>query len=155
MTQPVVVGSVLYGADAAVLKWVADHVPVLMGRAPNNAFAALGVIRRGTLVAGVVFHNYRPGIDMEISIAATDPLWMLPDTLQRLFDYPFEQLKVPRLSCIIGRKNKRCRKMSEGIGWRLEGVSRKNYDGQQDACIYGMFKSELRIRPRAKRDGPR
>lgn len=116
-----------------------------MGRTPHNAFSALGIVRRGRLVAGVVFHNYRPGIDIEVSIAAVHPSWALPQTMQRLFDYPFVQLGVPRLSCIIGRKNKRCRKFAEGFGWRLEGVSRKNYDGKQDACIYGMFKSELKI----------
>jgi RimJ/RimL family protein N-acetyltransferase len=150
MTQSVVVGSVLYGADKQVLEWVAANVPVLMGRDPASAFAALGVVRHGKLVAGVVFHNYRPGVDMEVTIAASSPLWMLPNTLRRLFDYPFEQLKVPRLTCVIGKKNKRCRKMAEGIGWRLEGTSRKNYDGVQDAIIYGMFKNELKIKPRER-----
>jgi RimJ/RimL family protein N-acetyltransferase len=142
----VIVGSVLYGADKQVLEWVTKHVPVLMGRPPGNAFSALGVIRKGQIVAGAVFHNYRPGIDIEVTIAATDPSWAMPSTLRRLFTYPFDQLSVPRMTCVIGRKNKRCRRFSEGIGWKLEGVSRKNYDGVQDACIYGMFPTDLKVR---------
>jgi hypothetical protein len=143
--KPVIVGSVVYGADNAVLKWVSEHVPVLMGREPDRAFAALGVVRHGQLVAGVVFHNYRPEISVEITIAATSPLWALPDTMRRLFSYPFEQLKVPKLLCVVGRKNKRCRKFTEGLGWKLVGTIPQEYDGKQDACIYYMKQDHLKI----------
>ena len=150
MREPVIVGSVLYGADQAVMEWVINKVPIMMGRTPHNAFCALGVVRRGNLVGGVVFSNYRPGIDIEISIAATTPAWLFPDTLVRLYDYPFQQLGLPRMSAIISRKNKRCRELAEGVGWKLEGVSRRNYDGRNDACIYGLFKHELRIKGRGQ-----
>lgn len=145
MTEPTIVGSVLYGADAKVCEWVGERVPVLMGRAPHNAFAALGVVRRERMAAGVVFHNYRPGIDIEVSIAADDPSWAHPAILRRLFSYPFNQLGVIRLTCIIGRKNKRCRRFSEGLGWKLEGVVRRAYDGHQDACLYGMLRQDARF----------
>lgn len=120
-------------------------MPVLMGRAPHNAFAALGVVRRGKIAAGVVFHNYRPGIDLEVSLAADDPSWAHPAILRRLFAYPFHQLGVVRLTCIIARKNKRCRRFSEGLGWKLEGTHRKAYDGKDDAMSYGMLPSDCRF----------
>jgi RimJ/RimL family protein N-acetyltransferase len=145
LTEPLIVGSVLYGADAKVCEWVAQRVPVLVGRAPHNTFAALGVVRRDQIAAGVVFHNYRPGIDMEVSIAADDPAWAHPAILRRLFSYPFNQLGVIRLTCIVGRKNKRCRRFSEGLGWKLEGVVRRAYDGKEDAVLYGMLPSDCRF----------
>lgn len=145
MTEPVIVGSVLYGADAEVCAWVADRVPVLVGRAPHNAFAALGVVRRGQIAAGVVFHNYRAGIDIEVSLAADDPSWAHPAILRRLFSYPFHQLGVIRLTSIVARKNKRCRKFCIGLGWKLEGVVRKAYDGKDDAVLYGMLEQDARF----------
>ncbi len=143
MTEPVVVGSVLYGADAEVCQWVGERVPVLVGRAPHNAFAALGVVRRGAMAAGVVFHNYRPGIDIEVSLAADDPSWAHPAILRRLFSYPFTQLGV------IGRKNKRCRRFCEGLGWKLEGVVRRAYDGKEDAILMGMLPGDCRFLEKA------
>lgn len=145
LATPMIVGSVLYGADAKVCEWVAQRVPVLMGRAPSNAFAALGVVRHEKIAAGVVFHNYRSGVDIEVSIAADDPSWAHPAILRRLFAYPFHQLGVVRLTCIVGRKNKRCRRFSEGLGWKLEGVHPKAYDGKEDACSYGMLPTYCRF----------
>lgn len=145
MSEPVIVGSVLYGADAAVVDWVSQRVPVLGGRAPHNSSAALGVVRKGQLVAGVVFHNYRAGIDIEVSLAADSPSWAHPAILRRLFGYPFNQLGVVRLTCIVGRKNKRCRRFSEGLGWKLEGVVRRAYDGREDACLYGMLREDAKF----------
>lgn len=145
MTEAVVVGSVLYGADAQVVDWVSQRIPILGGRAPHNSSAALGVVRRGQIAAGVVFHNYRAGIDIEVSLAADDPSWAHPAILRRLFGYPFNQLGVVRLTCIVGRKNKRCRKFCEGLGWKLEGVIRRAYDGREDAVIFGMLREDAKF----------
>ncbi len=143
-------GSVLYGADAEVCEWVAQRVPVLVGRAPANTSSALGVVRHGRIAAGLVFHNYRPKIDIEVTLAADSPAWAHPAILRRLFSFPFYQLQVARLTCVVSRKNKRCRKLVEGMGWRLEGTIRRAYDGHTDAMIYGMLPSECRFLERAE-----
>lgn len=144
MTQRIV-GSVLYGADAQVTEWVSERVPVMGGRVLGNAAAALGVVRQDRIAAGIVFQNYRPGVDVEVSLAADNAAWAHPAILGRLFSYPFAQLGVARITCIVGRKNKRCRKLCEGLGWRLEGVARLAYDGKEDACIYGMLPHDCKF----------
>jgi hypothetical protein len=149
LSEPYLIGSVLYNDTERVAKFVADRVPLMAGRTfqfgPDGKprFVALGVVRRGKFAAGVVFHNYH-GHDIEMSAAADDPLWCLPETLRQLFAYPFAQLNCVRMTTITGRKNKRARKIDERLGFRLEGVVRKGIDGKEDAVIYGLLKSECK-----------
>jgi hypothetical protein len=139
------VGSVLIGADAFVAAWVHSLVP----QAGTVNVAALGVVRRGRLVAGCVYQNFRT-IDIDVVMAADSPSWALPDTLRALFGYPFLQLGVVRLTAIIGRANKRSRRLAEGLGFRLEGRARRALDGREDAMIYGMLREECRFLQRGR-----
>ncbi len=59
----------IYGHDAAVAEWVAGQIPH-MRDAPEMC-AAIGVTDGVDLLAGVVFHEYRPAYRIiEISMAA-------------------------------------------------------------------------------------
>lgn len=142
---PEIVGSVLYGADEYVSAWAAKRLEVVLGGRRPDVQVALGVVRGGNLAAAFLFSNYRTGIDIEVSVAADNADWCRPATLRRLFDYPFRQLNLPRMTSIVARDNKRCRKLCEGIGWKIEGVARKAYDGRKDAIIYGMLREEARF----------
>lgn len=149
MTEPYLIGSILYNDTETVAKFVARRIPQLAGRTfqfgPDGRpmFTALGVVRRGKLAAGIVFHNYH-GHDIEMSAASDDPLWCLPQTLRDLFAYPFQHLNCVRMTTITGRKNKMARKIDERLGFKLEGVARKGLDGKEDAMIYSMLKEECR-----------
>ena len=133
-----IVGSILLGADDLVSELVASRIPYMR----NHSFGpctALGVVRRGVLIGGAVYHNY-VGHDVQVSIAFDSPGWALPGTLRALFDYPFNQLGCARMTALIGRSNKKSRKITEGLGFKLEGVHRKGLDGSEDAISYGMLK---------------
>jgi RimJ/RimL family protein N-acetyltransferase len=106
---------------------------------------ALGVVRGSELAAAFLFFNYRAGVDIEVTVVSDNADWCRPSTIRRLFDYPFRQLDLPRITSVVARDNKRCRKLCEGIGWKLEGVARKAYDGKKDAFIYGMLREEARF----------
>jgi RimJ/RimL family protein N-acetyltransferase len=119
---------------------------MVAARIPDQSFekyTALGVVRRGVLVGGVVYHHY-VGHDVQVSIAFDSPGWALPGTLRALFDYPFNTLGCARMSALIGRKNKKSRKICEGLGFKLEGVHHKGRDGVEDAMSYGLLKENCR-----------
>ena len=136
------VGSILLGADELVSEMVAARIPHMRGKT-FGACTALGVVRGGYLLGGVVYHNYT-GHDIQASLAFDRPGWALPGTLRALFGYPFNDLKVSRMTAIIGRKNKRSRKLCEGLGFKLEGVHAKGLDGFQDAMTFGLLKENCR-----------
>lgn len=150
MTEPHVVGSVLYGADLFVAQMVSARLPQPMaGRllqfdaAGRPLFAALGVVRRGELLGGVVYHNYHGHI-IEASFAFDRPDWCLPGTLQRLFAYPFVDLGCVVMVTTVGRKNKRSRRITRGLGFFEMGFIPHGFDGKEDAFIYFMQRDKCR-----------
>lgn len=142
--EPYVVGSILYGADDLVREFVRVRIRhMVAGNSRFGPSTAIGVIRRGVLVGGVVWHNYQKH-DIELSAAFDTPAWCLPQTLRDIFAYPFLYLGVVRITTITGRKNKPARRFDERVGFRLEGVIRKGLDGREDNCVYGMTREECR-----------
>lgn len=136
------VGSVLFGADDYVAEFVMKRIPHIRGGFGD--FKALGVVRPDGLIGGVVYHQY-VGHDIQVSIAFDRADWARPSTLRTLFWYPFVQAGCVRMTAIIARNNKRCRRFTEGIGFKLEGIGRKAIDGVQDAACYSMLRDECKF----------
>jgi hypothetical protein len=142
ISEPAVVGSILIGADELVGEMVRSRIPHMRG-ATWGACTALGVVRRGVLVGGVVYHNYR-GFDIQMSCAFDQVGWALPGTVRALFTYPFDDLKVARVTSVVGRRNKKSKKLVTDLGFRLEGVAIKGLDGHEDAFVFGLLKENCK-----------
>lgn len=97
--------------------------------------------RNGALVAGCVYHRWR-GFDCEVTFAATTPRWTLPQNVTPLFHYPFVQRGVRRITLIIGANNRNAIKTNMKLGFKLEGIVRRAYDGVNDAWVLGMLREE-------------
>lgn len=131
------------GADDLVSGWVAEQLEI-----PSfGPCTAIGVTLKGCLVAGVVFNNYHPspvGSTIEASIAATDAHWATRAVLRDFFSYPFVQMRVGRLGVSCRKSNKHARKFVIRLGFKMEGVARRLWDGKHDAVVYSMFPEECR-----------
>lgn len=143
-SSPIIVGSLLIGADEMVAEMVRQLTPVShvreLGFGPCVAF---GIVRRGQLIGGVVFNNYR-GHDIHMSVAFEGKGSFLPGAVRALCEYPFEQLGCRRVTAITGKKNKRARKILERIGFTLEGVAKHGLDGFEDAMIFGLLRENCK-----------
>jgi hypothetical protein len=95
-------------------------------------------------VAGVVFTNFRD-IDVEISCVSETPAAWRPEVCKAIFTYIFDQLGCVRCTSITTRPNRKARGFLESLGFTLEGNVRLGYDGQRDALIYGLLRSECRF----------
>lgn len=110
-------------------------------------YAALGVVRHGTLVGGVVYHNFMQlphGNMIEASFAFDDPRWARRDTLRTLFAYPFMQLQCVRMTVICAKGNSRSRSVVQKLGFRQEGSHPRAFDGKQIAISYGMLRDDCK-----------
>lgn len=142
--MPIIVGSLLFGADEIVIDIVRKNIPD-MGERQFFLPVAIGVVRRGQLIGGAIYHDYRERDgDIEMSAAFLTPAWCLPQTLRGLFAYPFLQLGCARMTTITTRKNKAARGFDERAGFKLEGVMRKAFNKKHDLMIYGMLREECR-----------
>jgi len=146
----VIVGSVLYGADEFIAQFVTARIqqtePRVFGhRDPVTGelpYKALGVVRSGVLLGGIVFYNYY-GHSIEAGMAFDRADWARPSTLRRLFAYPYFQLGVVRCTVMTGRKNRRTRQFLDRLGFKVEGVIRKGANGVEDAILYGLLRHEI------------
>ena len=104
-------------------------------------FEAIAAVKRGKVLGVVLYVNFRgPTIEMT---CAGEPGWLTREHLRGFFAYPFEQLKVRRVTGIVHRKNKHARSINERLGFKLEGVCKHGFE-DGDACVYGMIKQDCR-----------
>jgi RimJ/RimL family protein N-acetyltransferase len=136
------IGRILYGADREVAAMVASRIPSVGDKGFGDC-TALGVVVDGELVGGVVFTAFS-GHDVHVHMAFDSPRWATPQTLRELYAYPFGQLGCVRMTAPIGRKNKRMRRLAEGLGFKLEGVMKRGLDGKEDLMIFGTLRDECR-----------
>lgn len=102
---------------------------------------AIGWERNGELVAGVMYSDYnKVNIQLHGRIDAYAPMkWFWT-----MFDYPFQQLDVKRLSAIVYSTNLKSQKLVEHLGFQREATLR-NYFPDADAIVYVMLKDDCRF----------
>ena len=128
--------------DHEIAAWIAQRVPYVRHLEPCRCIA----FRRrdsGEIVYGGAFNEFR-GRDVQYHAACDDPAVLTRSRIRLLFEYPFEQLGVERISCVIAASNKRSRRVVEGLGWKLEGTIRKFYADDEDGHLFGILKSDCK-----------
>ena len=132
--------SIVTNIDDYVKAWVAKRIGI-------NGFGtstAIGVQQNGQLIAGAVFHDYRPkNGQIEASIASDSPRWATRSVLYSLFAYPFIQCDANRLLVTCDESNDKAMKMNKQLGFTPEGILRQMYY-PNDAIIFGMLKDECK-----------
>lgn len=134
---------IIYGADDAIKKWVSHN---LIGSDDmfDEKATALGILVDNELAAGIVYHNYQPGILIEMTIFSVDKRWCNRHTLRVIFCYPFIQLGLERTQAICSANNEGVIMFLERLGFTREGFHRKAYFDGLDAVSFGMLKSDCR-----------
>lgn len=136
----------VFGRDAEVANWVSERLnDIKFG--PGHA---IGVVRNGEPVCGVVFHGFhrcmetKAPLGIQASIASTDPRWATRDVLRALFAYPFLQLGVKRITTRCDATNDHVIKFNKRLGFRLESVMRYGWSIEKNAMLFRMLKHECR-----------
>lgn len=149
-----VVDGILYGADALVAAWVSDRLGAQVPLVPYTAFA---VCAEGTpdgpvndlskifIIAGVYWFNHYTGpdqFDISVAVASDDAVAGRPSAIRKILDYPFKDLKVPRITAEINATNERALRQAEKLGFQIEGIKRKAGAGGTDITILGLLPEE-------------
>lgn len=129
----------LLGYDREIAEWVRQRLEMESG---FGDCSAIGIVREGKLIAGVVYYSYRPPT-VEMAIASTSPHWANRRILKHLFQYPFNQLNCKRITVLVDSENQPVRAFDERLGFVHEGTLRQAHPNG-DAEIYGMLKHECR-----------
>lgn len=107
---------------------------------PNRG-SAIGLIKDGDLVAGVLYEDWN-GANLMCHIRG-EKGWADRKFLRIMFDYPFNQIGAKRLTAPISSTNKRAIEFVQRLGFVLECVlAQATPDG--DMHIYRIFREDCK-----------
>jgi len=98
------------------------------------------VVYRNEKVAAVVGFSSPHYNRIEMCIAADDPRWMTKGNVLSVMAPAFVRFK--GVTAMVLRKNRRVRKMLEGLGFKNEGTLRGIGPNGENMIVYGLLKSE-------------
>lgn len=131
--------------NALLLEWCGARLGCVF---PSGA-VAMGVARENDLLAVVAFENYRKGsqgepLNIECSIAADSPRWITKGTVRAILSYPFNQLRVQRVTAYVREDNTRSIKFLNGLGFIREGYIREALENKTGVYITGMLRDDAK-----------
>lgn len=130
-----------------LLKWAMKSLGI--AHFTNDAYP-IAVFRNEKMACVAIYHDYIPP-SVLMSIYAIDPGWATRKNIQCLYSYAFTArpigLGAGRITGLVEKKNKRSRRFLEGIGFILEGCSKKaGRRGEDDLMIYGLLRNALKVK---------
>lgn len=137
---------ILAGQKELVAKWVASRIRD-MGQPPEKDYEAIGIVKDGKLIGGVIYTLYIELTDGQHDIrftASGEPGWLTKASLRVIFGYPFNQLQCIRVSALCAKSNKRSRDLVERLGFVAEGNIRHAFGMGRDGILYGMIRQNCR-----------
>lgn len=150
--EPLVLDNVLYFRDRSVAEWIQKKFGQPLLAVP---FRALGVLRDGDtsgsseFIAAAYFVNHYDdpmfGEDISICVCSDQPMTAAkPHVLNRVFDYAFATLDLPRVSAEINEINKEMLDIAYSLGFQLEGRKRKSGPGGTDRLVLGLLRDDAK-----------
>lgn len=132
----------IFNHDEQLAQWVEVQYPEC---APlEKPFTAIGIVSSGGEILGAAIYNAFRGYNINITFVTVSPRWATPGNVRAILHYPFHQLGVKRMTAIVNKKNKRARKLLEGVGFCLEGVHPYGYNGKDPSLTYGIYENKVR-----------
>tara|TARA_R110000868_G_scaffold52597_2_gene165943 strand:- start:1598 stop:2044 length:447 start_codon:yes stop_codon:yes gene_type:complete len=123
-----------------VVEWIARRT------GEYNLFGTdigIGWHAKKEIVAGVAYANYN-GVNVECHIASDGSKnWLTREFLWTIFDYPFNQLGVNRITVCVGEGNSQSRKFVVHLGFTLETTLQAAHPSG-DLYIYRMWKKDCK-----------
>jgi len=123
-------------------RMVADYVASRIGKNLVEPYAAIGTMRKGRIIAGVVFNSWT-GPDIEITVAS-EPGGLTRRLLRECADYTWHRVCASRVS--ITTESPEVVALAQRLGGVVEGIKRDGAGPGRDAVMIGILKGDWTIR---------
>lgn len=141
-SSPEARSNLIYGEDERVAAWAKQRIPE--ASAWNGFYRAIGLERKGKLIAAVVYTDYSTA-NLSTHIAG-EGHWASKHFLVAAFAYPFLQLNVRRITAYIAASNAASIRFTEHLGFEFESTMPRALPNG-DVAVYRMFKENCRYLP--------
>lgn len=125
------------GRDEKVADWLKG-----IGANFSPPFVTMCMVENDQIVAAAVFNNYQNS-NIDLSVVFAKRIALTRGNLRALFQYPFKQLGVNRVSVRTRASNLGVRKQIRRLGFTPEG-KHPNWYGDEAAFSYGMLRSDCK-----------
>lgn len=123
-----------------VVRWVEGYINPF-GRFGTDI--GIGWMKGGRIVAGVVYDEFN-GQNVVCHIATDKSRqWASREYLRTIFDYPFNQMKVKRITVCVGEGNTDSRRFVLKLGFKAETTLRAAHP-TGDLIVFSMFKESCK-----------
>ena len=124
----------------SVGRWVCEKA----GGQWNDSCQAIGQVdSEGKIFVGVMYDGYT-GASIAIHSRCDEPKRVSRAFYKAIFDYPFNKLKVKRLTGLVCINNKKAQRVNEHLGFKRETIL-ADYFPEGDAIVYIMRPEECRF----------
>lgn len=127
-----------------IVEWVASRTNEY-GRFGSDT--AIGLQQKTSVgwetIAGVVYADWN-GPNVVCHIAAKGKMWATRQYLWTIFDYPFNQLKVKRITVCVGEGNLPSRNFVEHLGFSYGTTLGPDSHPTGELLAYWMFRKDCR-----------
>lgn len=114
----------------------------------TKEYEAIGVVKNGKLIGGVVYTGYSelPDGTHDIMMSAAGEVgWLTKASLREFFRYPLVQLNCSRITTIAAKSNLAARNLNERLGFVHEGTLRGAFGHGRVGILYGMLREDCKF----------
>lgn len=132
---------------------IGDFVSMLLWGAPGRfeRFSSFGVFDAGTLIAGVLWHNWQPEAGVvEMSAASTDKRWLTRSVLRTMFGVPFDRWGCQLVALRVSQTNFGMVDIATRFGFRAYLIPRLR-GRAEDEIIFTFTDDQWRQHPLARK----
>lgn len=133
---------ILTGYDREVCEWVYQKTGGVYG--PGCTGIGLMDVNTRRLVAGVAYDGFN-GSQVLMHVRIEHRHALTRKYLWFCFYYPFEQLKVRRVTGLVAKTNRAARKLDEHLGFVQETVLKHAAPDGGDMLVYRMYQDQCRF----------
>lgn len=132
-----VMGDALYPYLPQIADLVREHLPNVQRLEEHQAIA---IVSGEVCKAVVLYGDYDPA-NVQMHVASNDPKWCSRSVLRGLFGYPFNQLRVRRVTALVKKSNRHTRQFLERVGFTHEGTHPQALPDGGTMLSYGMTRN--------------
>jgi RimJ/RimL family protein N-acetyltransferase len=115
------------------------HIP------PFEKFTGIAIFRADLLLGCVLYTDFT-GRSICMHVASNGSRhWATPKFLRMVFEYPFNELNVRRVTALVVESNSDAMKLDQHLGFRIEGRLREAAWDGGDVVVLGMLRRECRF----------
>jgi hypothetical protein len=138
------VAELVFGLDKEIAEWVALRCDNVRGGGFGPC-KAIGVASGNKLLAGIVYHAYDESAEnIQLTMAADNPMWARRDIIAGLLHYPFRQLRVWMLYTLTPPENDKALKVNLHIGFERKTIIPHGFGRRRHAVLCQMTEPKYR-----------